>query len=98
VADLLSFSEEQGEARDDGSRWQPWRFELVTGSVHGEKRKSGQGGKKGRRGGGVQVLGRVSRDPSRPPLASRRWSKGLARDGHAGALFNSTKKTKIICK
>jgi hypothetical protein len=50
VGDLLSFSEEQGAAPNGDPRRQPWRFELVTGSVHMRKRERPRGEKGGRPG------------------------------------------------
>jgi hypothetical protein len=58
----------------------------------GEKKEGGQGrdmeeGEASRAAPGI-FLGFHSQ------AGSRRWRTGLARDGHAGAPFNSTKKTK----
>jgi hypothetical protein len=49
--DLLSSSERQGEARNDGLRRQPWWFELCTGNEHLRKRErpgKKEGGRPGR--------------------------------------------------
>jgi hypothetical protein len=51
AVDLLSTSAGLGEARNDDSRWKPWRWSSVTGKrFTGERERESRGKKEGRPG------------------------------------------------